>query len=124
VPLPHDFEKHVAVLAERLGLRRAARARLRLLASHAAPSPAVFGLWRPTLLLPADLLEGQVCEKDAFQTSVAQKLLSLSGRGGEPDAQLDTILAHELIHIRRGDTTAALLQLLAQLLWWFHPLVW
>ena len=33
-------------------------------------------------------------------------------------------MAHELIHVRRGDILAGKLQLVAQLVWWFHPLVW
>ena len=38
-------------------------------------------------------------------------------------AELEPLLAHELIHIRRGDLWVGLLQTLAQILWWFHPLV-
>jgi hypothetical protein len=37
---------------------------------------------------------------------------------------MEPVLAHELIHIRRGDTLTALLQVLAGIVWWFHPLVW
>ena len=33
------------------------------------------------------------------------------------------ILAHELIHVRRGDL-AGPVQAVAKALWWFHPLVW
>jgi hypothetical protein len=62
--------------------------------------PAAFGLIRPTVLMPETLLS------------------SIS-----PDA-VDLILAHELIHVRRGDIIAGKLQLLTQLIWWFHPLVW
>ncbi|HRX82916.1 MAG TPA: M56 family metallopeptidase, partial [Pirellulaceae bacterium] len=38
--------------------------------------------------------------------------------------RLEPILAHELIHFRRGDTIVGTLQLAAQIIWWFHPLVW
>ncbi|MCA9082286.1 MAG: M56 family metallopeptidase, partial [Planctomycetaceae bacterium] len=34
------------------------------------------------------------------------------------------IVAHELTHLRRGDMFIGTLQLLAQSLLWFHPLVW
>jgi hypothetical protein len=37
---------------------------------------------------------------------------------------LDPILAHELLHIRRGDLRTGLLQAIVQSLWWFHPAVW
>ena len=45
---------------------------------------------------------------------------------GEEDSadQLEPILAHEIVHLRRLDTLAATLQVVSQILWWFHPLVW
>jgi hypothetical protein len=39
-------------------------------------------------------------------------------------SSLDPILAHELLHIRRGDLRTGLLQAIVQSLWWFHPAVW
>lgn len=62
--------------------------------------PAVCGLFRPQILLPANLA------REA------------------PPEKLQTILAHELIHVRRGDLYVAVLQTLVQSVWWFHPLVW
>jgi bla regulator protein blaR1 len=38
--------------------------------------------------------------------------------------EIELILAHELMHVRRGDLWMALLRWLALSLWWFHPLVW
>jgi ABC transporter DrrB family efflux protein len=37
---------------------------------------------------------------------------------------MEPILAHELIHVRRGDLWIGMLRHLARSLWWFHPLVW
>ncbi len=37
---------------------------------------------------------------------------------------LDPILAHELLHIRRGDLRTGALQIVVRSLWWFHPAVW
>ncbi len=37
--------------------------------------------------------------------------------------ELKLVLAHEMTHLRRGDTLIGLLQLLVQVVWWFHPLV-
>ncbi|MFN8708500.1 MAG: M56 family metallopeptidase, partial [Planctomyces sp.] len=37
---------------------------------------------------------------------------------------LTPILAHELLHLRRGDLLTGVLQALAQCFWWFHPAVW
>src|SRR4029078_10203180 len=62
--------------------------------------PAAFGLFRPTVLLPGPLL----CDLG-------------------PD-QVELILDHELVHIRRWDALMSRLQLAVQVLWWFHPLVW
>lgn len=75
------------------------RSRVRLLVTPEAIGPAVVGLWRPLIILPAALVEGRAA------------------------AELRPLLAHELVHIRRGDLWLALLQTLAALVWWFHPLV-
>ena len=87
----------VAELAAQLGIRR----KVRVIVSSDAAGPAVFGVWRPVLVLPGVLL-------DAIE----------GGQG------LDAIVAHELIHVRRGDLLAGWLQLVTQIVWWFHPLVW
>ena len=63
-------------------------------------SPAICGVWRPAVLLPSRLAE------------------SLSKQ------QLRTVLLHELIHARRGDLWVNAGQVLLQILWWWHPLVW
>ena len=157
VPVPASIDRLVCELAKRLQLRLGVRRRLRVLATHGAGSPAVFGVWRPTLLLPADLLVGYEARRDAAkepfsiaegghvegpregnapapQSCLDERASEVARRravdesvdthqaGGTP--ALDAILAHELIHVRRGDPAATLLQLLAQLLWWFHPLIW
>jgi len=63
-------------------------------------SPAVCGLFRPTLLVPKALAE------------------SLS------PVQFRVVLCHELIHLRRGDLWVNLLQTLLQVAYWWHPLLW
>ena len=62
--------------------------------------PAVYGLFRPSIVIPESVLDHV------------------------SDEELRPILAHELIHIVRRDTWVGLLQLLAAILWWFHPLAW
>lgn len=86
----------VASLRKRIGVRR----RVRVLVTGARVGPAVVGIFRPTIVLPAVLVEAQ------------------STRALEP------ILAHELAHVRRGDLWVSLLQFGVSVLWWFHPLVW
>ncbi|MBN1910951.1 MAG: hypothetical protein JW818_14490 [Pirellulales bacterium] len=83
-------------LARRLGVRRS----VRWIVTREPIGPAVVGLWRPTVVLPQAVT-----------------------RGATPEA-LTPILAHELIHIRRGDLAVGLLQMVVQAAWWFHPLVW
>jgi hypothetical protein len=57
------------------------------------------GVLRPTIILP--------------QCVVANR----------PAMALEPLLAHELIHVRRGDLWWAMLQTVATSVWWFHPLV-
>ena len=92
----HLSPSRLTGVAGRLGVRR----RVHLLVTDSPFGPAAFGLLRPTVLLPGPLL-----------------------RDLGPD-QLELILAHELVHIRRWDALLSRLQLAVQVLWWFHPLVW
>lgn len=90
------IETQVKDLAARLALRRIPR----VVYSSVSTVPAVFGFFRPTIVLP-------------------DSLLSL-----ENNVDLEPILAHELVHFRRADTLAGRIQILVQAIWWFHPLVW
>ncbi|WP_290885624.1 TonB family protein [Arenimonas sp.] len=62
-------------------------------------TPAVSGLWRPRIVLPSD-----------FQSRYT------------PDEQR-LVIAHEQLHIERGDIPAQALATLMRCLFWFHPLV-
>jgi len=62
--------------------------------------PGVVGLWRPTLLLP---------------TGIGDRLTP---------PQLEAVLVHELCHIRRRDNLVASIHMVAEAVFWFHPLVW
>lgn len=66
----------------------------------ASIEPGVFGILRPTLLLPATLFE----------------LL-------RPE-QLRGVIAHETAHVRRHDNLTAAAHTVTEILFWFHPLVW
>ncbi len=72
----------------------------RLLISSAVASPAVTGLLRPLLLIPAGF------------------------PGGFRREEARLILLHELTHIRRGDVPLNWLLCLAQALHWCNPLLW
>lgn len=82
--------------AERLGLRGPVRAGV----TAAAGTPAAAGILRPVLLLP----------------------VGLSARLGE--AELESVLMHELAHVRRRDNLTGAAVRLAACLFWFHPLIW
>ena len=84
-------------LSSRLGLRRVPDV---LMTSRALP-PLVWSLGLfPRVILPSELF--------ARLSSEAQ----------------GTILAHELVHIRRGDYLVRLLELAATTVFWWHPVVW
>lgn len=90
------MEETFAGLANRLGIRK----RIGLLVTSSRIGPAVIGIWKPLILLPAAVVQGKTAK------------------------ELEPILAHELVHVRRGDLWVGLAQVLSQSLWWFHPLVW
>jgi len=69
-------------------------------ATTESTEPAVFGIFRPSLLLP----DGIASELSA--------------------PQLDAVVAHELCHVRHRDNLASALQMLVETIFWFHPLVW
>jgi beta-lactamase regulating signal transducer with metallopeptidase domain/6-phosphogluconolactonase (cycloisomerase 2 family) len=85
---------------KRMKLDMSIRRNIRVLEAGSHFQTCSFGIWRPTILIPSWLIP----------------LLS-------PE-QRHQVIAHELIHIRRGDLFHALLQVFAQAVWWFHPLVW
>ncbi|REJ90053.1 MAG: hypothetical protein DWQ34_09635 [Planctomycetota bacterium] len=83
-------------VARRIGLVRLPD----VLVTDETTMPLAFGLIRPAVLLPRHIV-----------------------RSTQPD-ELDLILTHEFNHVRRGDRWTGLLQILTQVLWWFHPCVW
>ncbi len=94
ISLP-ELERCFDELRKNLGLRR----RVELKVIDGTLGPVVLGFFRPTIVLPAILVEGK---------SVAA---------------IEPLLAHELIHIRRGDLWWAVLQVISRSLFWFHPAV-
>src|SRR6185369_7883872 len=87
-------------MARRLSVALSVRHAVRLLESTAVQVPAVVGLVRPVILLPANTLTGLL------------------------PGQLEMILAHELAHIRRHDFLVNLLQAAVETLLFYHPAVW
>ncbi len=96
-PAPAELQERVARLARRLNL-------LRVPAVWLVPGRVAPMVWAaggaPRLLLPVDLL-GQ-----------------LSPEGG------DTLLVHELAHVKRRDHWVRLVEMIVLGLYWWHPVVW
>lgn len=62
--------------------------------------PGLVGIFRPVLLLPKGIAA----------------LLSAE--------EMQTIIAHELCHLKRRDNLTAAFHMLVEVLFWYHPLVW
>ncbi len=71
-----------------------------LCSTNQLTSPFLFGVLRPCIVLPA------------------KSMSELSER------EMRAVLTHELVHFQRYDTWIGWVQVLAQSLFWFHPLVW
>jgi TonB family protein len=91
---PH-WQKLLRELADELAMRRTPR----LLMMPDAVMPFAFGLFRPTILLPAGCLHW---------TEMRKRI----------------VLVHELTHIRRRDGISQLFANVVAALWWFQPLAW
>jgi len=88
----------------RASLRASSRmmlmAEVPVLSSPLLIEPGIFGIFRPVLLLPKGITD------------------RLSA------AQLGTIIAHEMCHVRRHDNLTAAIHMVVEALFWFHPAVW
>jgi uncharacterized protein (TIGR03435 family) len=71
-----------------------------VLVSRHLLEPAAFGIFRPVLLLP-----------EAVRNRLSE-------------SQLRAIVAHEMCHIRRRDNLSAVIHMMVQAAFWFHPAVW
>ncbi len=90
------LKQMTARLAARMGLKH----RFDLLESAQAAVPAVIGWLKPAVIVPASFVSGLT-----------------------PD-ELESLLAHELAHIRRHDYLVNLLQTVIETLLFYHPAVW
>ena len=96
-PLSSDvIQQKIAILLERMQIGRA----VKFLESMLVEVPVTIGWLKPVVLLPVGLM-----------TSLT------------PD-QVESVIAHELAHIRRHDYLVNLLQTLTESLLFYHPVVW
>ena len=90
-----DWEEPKEIAAARLGLERTPA----VMITDALPLPVTTGLRHPVVLLPAEASEW-------------------------PEARRESVLLHEMAHVRRGDLATHLAARLVCAVWWFHPLAW
>jgi GWxTD domain-containing protein len=93
---PEHWQKEI----DRLSARLHVSARVQLLESCLAHVPMVLGHIRPVILMPIGLLAGL------------------------PPGQIESLLLHELAHIRRFDYLTNVLQRALECLLFYHPAVW
>ena len=86
----------VADLAARIGVTQRVRVRV----SSSADGPSVVGWLRPMILLPPAAAIGLTPQ------------------------QLEAVLAHELAHVRRHDYLVNMFQIVAETMFFYHPVVW
>ncbi len=90
----------VAELLQRCRRRVGVRTDVTVRLSPLSASPSVCGLWRPVILIPAEMLA-------QLQSH-----------------ELRSVLCHELAHVQRGDLWLNLVQALLQVVYFYHPLLW
>lgn len=88
-----------ALLLEECRTRMRVRQRIELLQGDLVSSPAIYGLFRPRLLLPSSFIETGT------------------------SAQLRHVFLHELAHVRRGDLVVHGITRILQALHWFNPIL-
>lgn len=96
VPVDEVWNGKFNEIAGRLGIRR----KVELVVSTWAETPIAVGLFRPLVIVPAS----------AF--------LHVS-----PE-QLETVIAHELVHLRRYDPIVNAVQNLIETIFFYHPAIW
>jgi len=94
-PAKQAIQQATRKLEQQLGFRR----QVRVIQSELVDSPMAFGLITPTIVLPIEANE-------------------YSAR------DLQTVLGHELAHLRQGDGWINWLQLVLMIVWWIHPVFW
>jgi len=93
---PENWQRELVRLKAKLGVSKP----VALMESCLANVPLLLGHFRPVILMPIGVLTGL------------------------PAAQVEAILLHELVHIKRHDYLVNLLQRLAEGLLFYHPAAW
>ncbi len=73
---------------------------VQFLESNLIKTPMILGYFKPVILIPVELLTGM------------------------PSNQIESVIAHELAHIKRNDYIINVLQTIIETIFFFHPAVW
>lgn len=90
-------DKHLVARLADLRQQLHVRRPVRLVHGEHIQSPTLFGVFHPTIVFPADMSEIE---------------------------DVDSVLVHELIHVRRFDCLFRVLSEAMRAVYWFHPLAW
>ncbi len=93
-------DSHLLSLIDKVAKRIGVRWPIELLQSDETDAPTVIGFLRPALIVPLAMVSGLTT------------------------AEVESILAHELAHIRRRDWIVNVVQSIIETLLFFHPVVW
>lgn len=96
VPIGDEWSNRLQYLADQINLKRI----VQLAESSRIHVPVVVGYLKPLILIPAGMIGGLSVE------------------------QLESILVHELMHIKRNDYIVNIIQTFAEALFFFNPFVW
>ncbi|MEO0581308.1 MAG: M56 family metallopeptidase, partial [Bacteroidota bacterium] len=96
LPSSDEIQLQIRHLSLRLGISQTAQLKIHPLVQE----PMTIGFWKPIILFPVGLLSGLT------------------------PAQLESILLHELAHIKRADFLINQLQVFIEVLFFYHPAVW
>lgn len=95
-PVQNSWKERFIQLKISMGIKRS----VELMESGIISAPALVGFFKPVILVPAGMLSN----------------LSVN--------QVETILMHELFHLRRFDAFANMIQLLIENIFFYNPAVW
>lgn len=96
LPLQNYWTQYVGHVASMLGIQRI----IELAESEKINTPIVIGYLKPVILIPVGMLTGLSAE------------------------QLETIIIHELAHIKRHDFIINLIQSILETVFFFNPFIW
>src|SRR5205085_11971165 len=91
-----DWRRRIERLCTELGITH----KLKVVSTNLLSTPIALGIIKPVVLVPASLF------------------LNVEPR------QLESLIAHELVHIRRYDLVINMVQSIAETIYFYHPCLW